>query len=530
MLLPNWAAGTTNLSQCRIKVVFEGYYYFVMLDDLTLEIAPSYDLAIGEPDTTASDWWKRGDFIRMGGNRYSGVWNYSMLHGAASTGWSWGAKVVNRGAQDIPPSLHPRLICRVDERNAFTGTVVQNVFSDTIVSMDTIVADDWNGIVLEKDLMLADLDFLMPSYNIYNKTYTAYYWVEHDGTDGSTWRDTVQHSFEVAYPPHWSTSHYGYVSKAEKSPNDGRVQAHWFMHLSDTTRYRSVEYGSVYYFSEHHSYHSFCSFYIDSVDWRYYVPYFYSGDSSLVLSLKIYEYNDSPTGSLSDGEIQATELSEVGMDTLRVEIKPYQQGGYQLATFIRPVDVATGQRMQVLNRNTFYYISITVEPGATGGGADFDYSGLLWSGVDLNNYAMNRAKSTSALPFSACTVGIKDTSDAWQRYFSCTRDNYVPSIGIYFSEKCYSLVSKQENTFANPLVLFPNPVTEQLLVQTTLEQPMPVEYIVTDALGRVVYHHKEPSSTAAIRHSITVEQLPAGMYTVTLQSKQGALNQQFIKQ
>jgi hypothetical protein len=38
--------GATNLTQCKIRFNFDGYYYFAMVDDLSLSITPDYDFAI----------------------------------------------------------------------------------------------------------------------------------------------------------------------------------------------------------------------------------------------------------------------------------------------------------------------------------------------------------------------------------------------------------------------------------------------------------------------------------------------------
>lgn len=48
VLFAGVTAGVANLSQCRIKFVFDGNYYFALVDDVTIEVAPTYDISMGE--------------------------------------------------------------------------------------------------------------------------------------------------------------------------------------------------------------------------------------------------------------------------------------------------------------------------------------------------------------------------------------------------------------------------------------------------------------------------------------------------
>jgi len=67
---PNFTAGTSNLSNCRIRFVFEGAFYFAILDDVSIQIAPNYDLAIARSNPNSSILAERGDYVKIGNNRY----------------------------------------------------------------------------------------------------------------------------------------------------------------------------------------------------------------------------------------------------------------------------------------------------------------------------------------------------------------------------------------------------------------------------------------------------------------------------
>ncbi len=242
LLLPNWTSGSNTLSQCRLKFTLEGFYYFAIVDDLSVELAPVYDLSIGRPDLTASRLANRGNIIRMGGNAYQSRENLGY-----NTRWSWGAKVINKGTKDILPSARPRLMCQVDVIDSITQIVQPNVYSDSIIYTDTIFAGERQGVILKKELL--DLGFILARRG--NKRYVVKYWVAQDGVDGSPFGDTITHSFVVIDGAiSWTMGTKGnYLSKARRDRWQRRVTATDYLSWPDGDYYNAIEYGSVYYFS-----------------------------------------------------------------------------------------------------------------------------------------------------------------------------------------------------------------------------------------------------------------------------------------
>ena len=77
--------------------------------------------------------------------------------------------------------------------------------------------------------------------------------------------------------------------------------------------------------------------------------------------------------------------------------------------------------------------------------------------------------------------------------------------------------------------LFPNPVRDQLTVEVLSDQSGPVDFIVTDATGRVVQRQRTDKATALHRSRLNVAMLPMGTYRVQIIEGDRQVVKQFIK-
>lgn len=526
ILLPNFTSGVANLSQCRLKFTFEGDYYFAIIDDVSFEVAPEYDIALGVADPAAPTFFSVGDLIRMGGNAYQSYWNIDFNN---PVGWSWGAKVINRGAKDLPAANRPRLYCSVSATNTLTGTVTPNVYLDSIIYSDTIPAEDGNGVAIEKDMTPNDMIFLQNQNNGTEFRYTVRYWVAHDGMDGSAANDTTAYSFVIRkdnYHPTTVRYEHQYISKARLATLDGRVFASTPV-FPGGGPHSSFEMGSVYYFP----YGAVDEITIDSLDFRYFLTNGFSGASSQTIFANVYKYEDGTNGGAADGAISSDELTQIGISTATLTGlgSTIAGGGFHLVTFPNFVDAATGNPISNFDNNSFYYISVQISPALTGGVATFGANEVPIHGTDQLNYAMNIGKGSSAAPFAPSTMKVTDAGGTESWFSGFTGFDEVPSIGIFYSTADYENTTSIDERALGTLQLYPNPAQELLQIALTLENAQDVQYIITDVSGRVVYYDKSTHISQEVA-TIDVSSLASGVYVVTTQTDQGVLTQQFIKQ
>lgn len=525
VLLADFTTGVSNLSQCRVKFTFEGDYYFAMIDDISFEMAPEYDIAIGVADPAATSFFAVGNVIRMGGNAYQ---SYHNLELSNPVGWSWGAKVINRGARDLPTANRPRLYCSISATDQLTGAITPNVYVDSIIYADSIFAEDGDGVAIERDMVSADMDFLRNQSQGSTVRYNVTYWAAHDGSDGSSSNDTIAYSFVISRDTLNPTSvryEDQYISKARLAAADGRVFASTPV-FPGGGPHSSFEYGSVYYFP----YGGTDNITIDSIDFRYFLTNGFSGAATQTIFANVYEYNDGMNGGVADGAITGDELTLIGLGTSVLSNlgTTVGAGAFHVTQFPTLVDAATGTPMGALS-DGFYYISVQISPSLTGGVATFGSNDVPLHGIDGLNYAMNIGKGTSAAPYAPSTMRVIDAAGAESWFGGFTGFDQVPSIGIFCSIDGYINTTTIAPSFAGTLAVYPNPTTDVLQVELQLEQTSTVQYIITDIAGRVVYYDVSDKVSQEVA-TIDVSRLADGVYMITTQTEQGVMTKRFVKQ
>ncbi|CAA6825035.1 MAG: Unknown protein [uncultured Aureispira sp.] len=516
-IFPTVTTGVANLTQCRLKFTFDGEYYYSIIDDIVIEMAPDYDIAIGLPDADGATYYSIGNVVRTGNNAHNPIVN---IDPSDLGEWLWGAKVVNHGWKTILPTAFPRLMCSIDFEDGLTGAVTPAVYLDTIMAdpTDSVATGDRDGLGLVD--YLRDLDFIMGNGA---GVYTVTCWADHDGLDGTTSNDTIRYSFVIT-DDQATGSHY--ISKARVSNTDGRVFAGARI-FPGGAPHTAFEYGSVYYFPKGTT----DNIVIDSVDFRYYVPASFTGASTQTSFVNIYQYVDGSGGGVANGFITGEELTQVGIGTMTINGlgTTVANGDYGLAVARNFVDASTGGPMGALADGGFYYISVLTQPALAGGVATFEFEDVPIHGVDRLNYAMNIGTTTSATPVAMSTMQVVDAAGTSNWYGGFSGYDEVPSIGIHLGTTALvtgnSTVFKAENGTLN---VYPNPTSEQLNIEVTYDAPIDVKYVMTDVSGRVIYVEQSKNVTSEVQR-IDVSALTAGVYFITAETAEGVSTNRFIK-
>lgn len=507
--MPTVTAGVTNLTQCRIRFIFDTYYYYASIDDVSIEIAPNYDIAIGK-STHVNTILGRGDIVRIGGHQYFPLSNVDPTD---LKQWFWGSKLLNFGGKTLYPSDNPKMYVSIDFHENGTGTLVPNVYSDTM-TIDTLKVGNYDGIIAIE--YLKDINFIL---NNGAGEYRVKYWVGHDHLDASTANDTVYHSFTI------TGKDASYLSNAGLSTNDNRV-AYSRRYFPGRGNYTLFEWGSTYYFPKG----STNNITIDSIDFRYFIPSSYIGPDSQTLFINIYTVNDGSGATPADGYIRSDELTLVGQSFVplpNLTAMASNQYGVGTATqFFEPNGTPLGK----LDDNGMYYITIQQTP-ASGGGSSFNYhTGISLAG-EYQNYTLNR---TMGVPSSFVSypsritqteVGQNERSYGW----GYGLDN-VPSIGLYFTpDSTATAVPRMSDNDHSALNVSPNPTSKDITVTIDLDVPTDVQYTLTDAMGRVLQIVNSEQVTQETQ-TINLEDLPNGVYFLTAKTDQKTLTQRILKQ
>lgn len=508
--MPNVTTGVSNLTQCRIRFVFDSYYYYAMVDDITIEMAPDYDIAIGQPSPLNSSLLGQSDIVRIGGNQY---YPLSNIDPTDLKEWFWGAKLINFGGKTLYPQDESRLYVSIDFYEDNTGTLTTDVYTDSM-NIDTLEAGEYDGITAIE--YLDDLNFIV---NNGAGEYRVKYWVAHKNEDASSHNDTVYHSFNI------TSTNSSYLSKAGVYSVDNRVD-YSRRYFPGNGEYTHFEWGSAYYFPKGQT----NNIIIDSIDFRYFIPASYNGLDSQTLIVNIYTIDDGSGATAANGFIQDDELTLVAEGyVLLSNLTAMASNSYGVATATSFVD-ALGNRLGTLNDEEMYFISILQTP-SSGGGASFNYSNGISIAGEYQNYALNRFMSipdTILINTSRVTeaaLGQTPTSYGW----GYGLDN-VPSIGIHFTpDSTITTIAEVETVAPFSLEVSPNPATKEINISVDFESARDVEYILTDAAGHVLNTFNSTQVTTETQ-TINIEQFPAGVYFLTAHTDQGKVTQRVMKQ
>ncbi len=508
----NITTGVANLTQCRIRFVFDGEYYYTFVDDISIKTAQRYDLAIALPDVNGGNLPAVYTQCRIGNNRYIPAANLVNSPNELRE-FQWGFKVVNHGYANVLPADGPRMRVNIDFVDALTGITTTGVYSDTMAIMDTIVSKDVNGVVNTK--LLRDINFIDKEGD-----YVVTYWVEFDSTDTNYNNDTTTHTFTLTG---YDIPMKNYISKA-KLAADGKVFSSSRVFPGGGGSFSDFEYGSMYFFPRGAT----DSFQIDSVDFRYFVPSSFTGTSQ-TLAVNVYQWTDATSGAQADGLLdeQGAELLHIG--TQLSTIRNFTTNDYGLSTVSSFVDPATGSPLGTLADGGFYLVTIQ-NLASYNGVASFTSSDAFFFGTDTRiNYAINVSTSSAAVPVALPSpVKVLDGAGAgkWNRIgFGA---DMVPSIGIYMSVGPTIVGTTVYETEGVAFAVYPNPTTDIINVSLDLDEAQDVTYILTNVSGQVLSMSKAQNITTS-NYTVDVTAFPAGVYFLTAKTAKGESTQRFVK-
>lgn len=377
---PSVTAGVTNLSQCRIKFVFGGDYYFAIVDDVSVNVAIDYDLTFGPYGPNAGvSGLAYGDQIHITGNRYFPI---SQI-GQDERHISFGANVVNRGVTDVLVADAPTLTLDVEYDDPALGWV--SVYTESIAATQDIPAGGGISIV---ENTLNDTSWMI--VGDYRATYTASF----SGTDGNPGNNTIQHEFSITpndYASKVGIGTFGEPLSTRSIFPGGGPHSAW-------------EYGSVFYFDGATN----SGLNLDEVTFGYRLTNSFTGPASQLLLVNIYSAQDTN----ADGNVQESELTLIGqgqasLTGLGTTIAP---GSFSAATVIGFSDPTTGVPLGSLPlTDGHYYVAIETNPAITGGSATFDINDVPWlTANEVKDYDMNYGLSSANSLIYPSPVSVTD--------------------------------------------------------------------------------------------------------------------------
>ena len=459
----NATTGVANLTQCRIKFTFDGYYYFAIVDDVSISTANQYDLGIAAMDPTNRDTFaKLGDQIHLTGSRYFPISQLS----SGFNHMAVGANIVNYGYGIVDLVDNPRLIVTIEKENAGTW---QSVYTTTIASTTVVnpIANSSTDPATNVSAVLTDFSWV--ETGDFRVTYTA----EFDGVDGDMTNNSMSHLFSLTPD--------NYLSMVDKDVNGNPVaNSNFFIGAGP---FSSIESGSIFYFNDATAQ----NFTIDAINFTYYLRNGFTGLANQTLFMKISKVILDTNGGI-DGFIRegTAELSLNGLGTT------IPLGSYQTVSANNILNVNTYAPMGPLT-DGHYLISVLISPGLTGGSATFDSQDVPWFGIsNVKNYMRNSSLSTTNdLISSSVTITTDPVGSQNINQFGFL-DGTAPAIGIETSSA--NTLSTNEFENIGQIKIYPNPTNGVVFIAFNTITEL-AEIKIYDVSGRIIntlkYANKE---------------------------------------
>jgi hypothetical protein len=436
-VFPNVTAGVSNLSQCRIKFTFEGFYYFYIIDDVVIQTAPAYDLTITKLDaSTGTSGLNFGDQVHITGNRFFPVGQLTQDAGFIS----FGANVKNLGSVDLATSLNPTLSLNVDKLNDITG-IWSSVHTQDIAASQDITAG--GGLSLTGTLN----DTSWMTVGSYRATYTASF----TGTDADTSNNTAQHFFDLTAN--------NYASKVSNDVNENPAASRSI--FPGGGPYSQFEYGSVFNLGNA----SGSGLEINEIKFVYRLNNSFTGAANQTVFVYVYSINDADNNGIITDQSELTQIG-LGLASLTGLGTTLPVGDYYTASVTNLVNASTGSTLGELPSGK-YFISVVFNPSLTGGQATFDVNDVPWMGAsDVKNYNMNFGliPNSTDFIFNPSALGLIDAMGTTSFNHVGFGVDVVPSIGVLFSTSRNTTVADGSystgSTWSNGLI----PVTNETTV------------------------------------------------------------------
>lgn len=506
VIFPGILDGVSNLSDCKLRFTFNGDYYFVAVDDVTLMVGYQHDLAFAG----AAE-----------GNEYrttSPPAPFSAMPARVAEGFGpyiAGTLVTNNGAETIP--------------SAATPTVHYDIaFESTPGTWTSVLSDSKTLGAIAPGAYVAALDTLTPALQAAyaangQGNYRMMYWLSHTAPEGKPDNDTTRLYYQL-------TNDWYSAGPINADGTPAQPTGSSFPGVAGGNVCQRFEWGGLFYFPDT------TQIALDSAAYRVFVDpnHNTAGFPSVVVTVNVYEF-DAAAADLAT----AMQLRTLSLDT--VEVLPAMLGTH-INRSVKIVDP------NIFNPVTLQYdYPYALSNGTISTGIDALYcittsqtnvAGLIGSGGQRNGFFI----STNELPYEwndsvtietltplRVTEGSAGTMGSETWYGGFTGPHAAPAISLKITQwpPISNVVYTEQNN--NALNLFPNPANNVLNIALDLDKASNVRYILTDVQGRVLNMQMHNNVQNDV-YTLDVTNLPAGVYFMNARTENAVFTKRFVKQ
>jgi hypothetical protein len=484
--------GVTNFSKCRLRLVFQGSRYFVMVDNISIERGIEYDIAFPY-------YGHFGNHSTINPSPYSQI---PLRYGvkASDKNFIYGAAIVNYGGLPIPASANPELTCELLKSS---GNSWNSLFKKVISIGRNIPYTD--SIRVKGDLT-AEFNSAISENGTGKYKFT--YRLSHNLKDGDTTNNERTHEFTV-------TEDFGTWYSSVPLNQDGNPSTNIVVYPPTDFSY-TYEQGVYFYFPDQQD------LAIATVKYSAFIPEKLYGKTPV--SIKIYSVTniDDPGGF---------SLKATGVDTLNISAVDENKTFYREVIVRDIVEKKPGFKLN--NTSGLYAVAVSQYhlDGINYDEAMGTVNSVLPGGY-LYPVTLGQAISRNYYMYLAIGEGSTPNKEKINYYsgYGSDYDPFVPSIALKMINSEFMGISEPAySSDAGTVTLYPNPVTDHLNLDVNLKmQSNEASFILTDANGMVINLEKF-NQVQKMQYSLSTANLAPGTYIIHVKTDTGNIANKFIK-
>ncbi len=135
-------------------------------------------------------------------------------------------------------------------------------------------------------------------------------------------------------------------------------------------------------------------------------------------------------------------------------------------------------------------------------------------------------------PFPNVVYYCRHCSDDWFVYngLRCYEDSVFGFHSFNIAASCDDITSVNEETFSKTFTIYPNPSSDFLTIETTFSKKESLNIVFYNVMGTKLLNIEEAVPSGAYKKQINIEELPLGVYFLSLQTDNGNIIKKIIKQ
>jgi hypothetical protein len=483
--------GISDLSNCKLRFVFNGDSYYAMIDNVSIQKGAPYDISFPAAGIYGSKSTMNPSPYFQFPKRFA--------EKANDQDYYYAAVILNGGGLDIPASANAKLTWELLKSSG--GGSWNSVLKKDVAISKKILAND--TVVVTGDIT-SDLNAAFVANGLGD--YRFRYLLNSDLSDENPGNNEAHYDFTI-------TDDYNtWFSATPLNANGFPLSSTgYFPSASPGNVIQTLEQGLYYYFPDQKD------LAMQSVRYIANMPISYEGTTQDI-QVRVYDVTD--LAAQKDWPIVA-----LAVDTIN---KTAGNIGKYLEREVLLTDINTSVKGYKLNNKSGIYC-IAIAQNNEDGLIDLQSKKhFVYPSVYNNNNGLGGDLNYFYRCFLKITEGVPGTTGATKYYSGYSGSSFIPSVAVkMFDAKTIGIADILKESTS--LEVYPNPVTDNLNLEINTDQAgSQASFILTDISGRI-FSIENSVLVNNMTYTLNMKTLPSGNYIIHVKTDKGNVSKKIVK-